>query len=131
MEAALRAQIGLKCSKGSRQARQRQSALQAVLPKAARRSLSRLSHVVARLEKRGWVTRRVCPDDRRATQAVLTRSGLAKVTEAAPKHVRAVRDLVVETITPAQLRLMGSAGASIGQRIEEWTGTRLAGGGRS
>jgi DNA-binding MarR family transcriptional regulator len=89
-------------------------------------SLSRLSHVVSRLEKRGWVTRQICPGDGRAAQAVLTESGLAKVIEAAPGHVRAVRELVVDAITPAQLRQLGSAGAKIGHRIEEWNAGRGA-----
>ncbi|MGH9100432.1 MAG: MarR family winged helix-turn-helix transcriptional regulator [Acidimicrobiales bacterium] len=89
-------------------------------------SLSRLSHVVSRSESRGWVTRQICPNDGRATQAVLTASGLAKVAEAAPSHVRTVRELVVDPITPAQLRQLGSAGVKIGQRIEEWNAARAA-----
>jgi len=96
------------------------------LAAGANSSLSRLSHVVSRLEKRGWVTRQVCPGDGRAAQAVLTGSGLAKIVEAAPDHVRAVRELVVDAITPAQLRQLGSAGAKIGQRIEEWNAARGA-----
>jgi DNA-binding MarR family transcriptional regulator len=41
----------------------------------ANASLSRLSHVVSRLEGRGWVTRRPCPDDAGATLAMLTDDG--------------------------------------------------------
>ncbi len=89
-------------------------------------SLSRLSHVVSRMENRGWITRQVCPTDGRATEAVLTDSGLRKVVEAAPHHVRAVRALVVDPITPAQLRQLGAAAAKIGQRIEEWNAARPA-----
>jgi DNA-binding MarR family transcriptional regulator len=87
-------------------------------------SLSRLSHVVSRLEKRELVARRACPSDGRVTQAVLTQSGLAKVIDAAPSHVRAVRELVIDTITPAQLRYLGTAAAKIGQRIQAWNATR-------
>jgi len=43
MEQRCVAHIGLKCSKGSRQARQRHRLLQAVVPKADRRSVSPLS----------------------------------------------------------------------------------------
>jgi len=89
-------------------------------------SLSRLSHVVSRLERRGWVTRQACPGDGRATQAVLTEYGLAKVAGAAPDHVRAVRELVVDAITPAQLRQLGAAAAKVVQRIEERNTTRAA-----
>src|SRR5215472_7171464 len=42
-------------------------------------SLSRLSHVVSRLEKRGWVRREPCPGDGRYVNAVLTDEGMAKV----------------------------------------------------
>jgi DNA-binding MarR family transcriptional regulator len=89
-------------------------------------SLSRLSHVVSRLEGRGWVVRQVCPNDGRATEAVLTDPGLSKVVEAAPHHVRAVRELVVDALTPAQLRQLGTAAAKVGQRIEEWNTARAA-----
>jgi DNA-binding MarR family transcriptional regulator len=87
-------------------------------------SLSRLSHVVSRLEKRGWITREVSPDDGRATQAVLTKSGLAKVVEIAPNHVRVVRELVVDPLTQTQLRHLGATGVKIGQRIDSWNAER-------
>lgn len=90
-------------------------------------SLSRLSHVVTRLEDRGWVTRQVCANDGRATQAVLTKSGLAKVVEAAPSHVRIVRQLVIDAISPTQLRQLGIASAKVGQRVDEWNAARVGG----
>lgn len=86
-------------------------------------SLSRLSHVVTRLEKRSWITRQVCPNDGRATQAVLTRTGAEVVVRAAPKHVRAVRELVLDALTSAQLRQLGIAGVKIGQRIDAMRST--------
>jgi DNA-binding MarR family transcriptional regulator len=54
-------------------------------------SRSRLSHAVARLEAAGWVRRRACAEDRRGAFAELTPEGLAKLEEAAPGHVEAVR----------------------------------------
>lgn len=59
-------------------------------------SLSRLSHVVTRLEERGWVTREPCPDDARASNAVLTEAGWEAIVDAAPGHVEAVRSLVFD-----------------------------------
>ena len=38
-------------------------------------SLSRLSHVVSKLEKRGWVSRAPSPDSRRVTLVSLTADG--------------------------------------------------------
>jgi DNA-binding MarR family transcriptional regulator len=58
-------------------------------------TLPRLSHVVNRLEQRGYVTRSPCPEDGRATNAKLTDDGWAKVVAAAPGHARAVLDDVM------------------------------------
>jgi DNA-binding MarR family transcriptional regulator len=71
---------------------------------AARASgtLPRLSRVVSGLERAGLVTRVPCPTDRRATNLVLTEAGWAKVVQAAPGHVAAVRELVIDALTPTQ-----------------------------
>lgn len=61
-------------------------------------SLSRLSHVVTRLEKQGWVRRETCATDRRATLAVLTDAGFAHLAEHAPAHVEEVRRLVFDRL---------------------------------
>jgi DNA-binding MarR family transcriptional regulator len=45
----------------------------------ANSSLSRLSHLISRLEKRGWVTKRPCDNDRRASTVVLTPVGEEKI----------------------------------------------------
>jgi len=71
-------------------------------------SLSRLSHVVSRLEARGWVRREACPGDGRFINAVLTGEGWAKVVATAPGHVAAVRALLVDVLTPEQLRELGA-----------------------
>lgn len=57
---------------------------------------SRLSHVVTRLQKRGWVTKEPCPDDKRASNAVLTDEGWEKVVATAPGHVEQVRAVVFD-----------------------------------
>ncbi len=66
-------------------------------------SLSRLSHVVARLEKLGWITRSACATDGRATNAELTAEGFAKIEQAAPGHVESVRRIVFDALTEAQV----------------------------
>ena len=71
-------------------------------------SLSRLSHVVSRLESRGWVRREACPGDGRFINAVLTDEGWAKVVATAPGHVAAVRKLLVDVLSPEDLRTLGS-----------------------
>lgn len=83
----------------------------------AKGSLSRLSHVVSRLEQRGYVTRRPSPDDGRITIAALTDEGMAKLKEAAPGHVARVRDLVVDALTKEQYEALGDACRVILERI--------------
>ena len=75
-------------------------------------TLPRLSHVVRRLEDRGLLERFPCPEDGRATNARLTATGWDVVVAAAPGHVDAVRRLVLDPLTPAQvaqLRRIGDA----------------------
>jgi DNA-binding MarR family transcriptional regulator len=74
------------------------------LAAASRASLSRLSHLVARLEERGWVRREASADDARATVAVLTDAGYDKVVATAPGHVDTVRALVFDALTDGQVR---------------------------
>jgi DNA-binding MarR family transcriptional regulator len=81
-------------------------------------SLPRLSQVVARLEQRGWVRRTPDPADGRYTLATLTDPGQAKVTQAAPGHVREVRRLVFDPLTKTQSRQLGEIGRRIIRAID-------------
>ncbi|MCT9080302.1 MarR family winged helix-turn-helix transcriptional regulator [Streptomyces fulvoviolaceus] len=80
-------------------------------------SLSRLSHVVKRLERRGWVYRTPDPDDGRYTRAFLTDDGWQKVVEAAPGHVAEVRRLVFDPLTKAQQKQLRDIGRRITNAI--------------
>jgi DNA-binding MarR family transcriptional regulator len=81
-------------------------------------SLSRLSHVVKRLEARGWVERTTCPQDGRYTMAVLTDAGRQKVVESAPAHVEAVRTLILDALSPGELQQLGAMARRILGRLE-------------
>jgi DNA-binding MarR family transcriptional regulator len=85
---------------------------------AAEGSLSRLSQVVSRLEKRGWVRRTPDPTDGRYTLAVLTPDGWDKVVETAPGHVAAVRALVFDPLTKVQHRHVRDIGRRIMRAID-------------
>jgi DNA-binding MarR family transcriptional regulator len=66
-------------------------------------SLSRLSHVISRLEGRGWVRRRSGTRGR-ATHAELTDAGYKKLMATGPIHLREVRRLVFDVLTPDEVK---------------------------
>lgn len=81
-------------------------------------SLSRMSHVVNRLEKRGWVHRTPDPADGRYTLATLTDDGWEKVVATAPGHVEAVRSLVFDPLTRTQTRQLRDIGHRVLRAID-------------
>jgi len=81
-------------------------------------SLSRLSHLVTRLEGRGFVRREPDAADGRFTVAILTGKGFQALAEAAPGHVAHVRSLVIDVLSPEQLRRLGLAADRIVSRID-------------
>jgi DNA-binding MarR family transcriptional regulator len=81
-------------------------------------TLARLSHVVQRLEGRGFLERFPCPQDRRATNARLTEAGWQKVRESAPGHVAAVRENVIDALSPAQITQLREIGDAILHRLD-------------
>lgn len=83
------------------------------LAATASSSLSRLSHVVSRLEAKGWVRREPCPGDGRFVNAVLTEEGWHKVEATAPGHVAAVRELLVSTLTSEEFAQLGALSEKI------------------
>lgn len=84
----------------------------------ANASLSRISHVAARLEQRGWITRRRSPHDARATLAALTDTGWKHVVAAAPGHVEAVRHFVFDALTPDDVQHVARICDAILERID-------------
>lgn len=81
-------------------------------------TLARLSHVVQRLEGRGLLERFPCPQDRRATNARLTEAGWRKLRESAPGHLTAVRDNVIDALTPDQITQLGEITDAILHRLD-------------
>lgn len=64
---------------------------------------SRLSHHITRMTKRGLVTREGCPDDARGAFVVLTDAGRRAIEQAAPGHVRTVREVFFDHLTDEQV----------------------------
>ena len=76
-------------------------------------TLSRLSHVVRRLEDRGLMERLPCPEDARATNARLTDDGWSVVESASHGHVDTVRRYVFDPLTPEQVDQLARIGDAL------------------
>ena len=80
-------------------------------------SLSRLSHVVGRLEKRGLLARSRIPGAGRRTNTTLTEAGYDVVVAAAPGHVAAVREYLIDSLEPRDLVALQRIGAAVDAAI--------------
>lgn len=81
-------------------------------------SLSRLSHVISKLERRGWVSRCPSPASRRVTMVRLTDDGWEVLVKAAPGHVETVRDLVFDGLSRDDVAALERIAGHIVDRIE-------------
>jgi DNA-binding MarR family transcriptional regulator len=89
-------------------------------------SLSRMSHLIKRLEGQDWIRREPDPENGRYTNAILTDAGYAKVVETAPDQLELVRRLVVDALTPAQLRQLGEISARLLARLNPGGGCQAS-----
>ncbi len=82
---------------------------------ATNTSQSRLSRIVARLERDDLVVRTGDEKDKRVVLAEITDRGMAKVEQVAPGHVAHVRRTVIDRLTPVQVQQL----ALIGRLVED------------
>ena len=82
-------------------------------------SLSRLSHVVTKLQNRGWVERRQHPGDARVTRAHLTDTGMSTIEQLAPGHVEAVRSLFLDALSEDDIADLARIGEKIVARLDD------------
>ncbi|TVT15771.1 MarR family transcriptional regulator [Amycolatopsis acidiphila] len=80
---------------------------------------SRLSHHLARMQKRGLVAREECPSDARGAFIVLTAEGRAAIEDAAPRHVETVRRLVFDVLTPEQVETLREISEQVLAKLAE------------
>jgi len=80
--------------------------------------LSRLSHLIGRLEQRGLVRRMIDCTDGRYTKAVLTDAGYAHLAEAAPAHVAEVKEFVFDVLSDADVEALRRCAEKINQRFD-------------
>ncbi|MDL5205885.1 MarR family winged helix-turn-helix transcriptional regulator [Streptomyces sp. ALI-76-A] len=80
---------------------------------------SRMSHHIARMVKRGLVERDECAEDGRGAFVVITEAGRTAIEAAAPLHVRAVRTLFLDHVTPAELRTLAQISERVVSKLDE------------
>jgi DNA-binding MarR family transcriptional regulator len=65
------------------------------------------------------VVREECPEDGRGAFVVITDAGREAIEAAAPRHVEAVRDLFLDHVTPAELRVLTEISERVIRRMDE------------
>ncbi len=81
-------------------------------------TLPRLSHVIRRLEERGFVGRFPCPEDARATNVRLRPEGWKTVQSAAPGHVENVREQVIDALSAEQVDQLHEIAEAVLHRLD-------------
>jgi DNA-binding MarR family transcriptional regulator len=74
---------------------------------------SRLSHHLARMQRRGHVRREECTMDGRGAFIALTDAGRAAIEAAAPGHVEAVRHLFLDRLTRQQMAALNRISSQV------------------
>ncbi|ULR55535.1 MarR family winged helix-turn-helix transcriptional regulator [Streptomyces deccanensis] len=80
---------------------------------------SRMSHHIARMAGRGMVVREECAEDGRGAYVVITDVGRTAIEAAAPRHVQAVRELFIDHVTPAELRVLAEISERVIGKLDE------------
>jgi DNA-binding MarR family transcriptional regulator len=97
--------------------RPQRSMRMAQLADALAHSRSRVTHTVARMEKARLVDRATSPEDGRGILCTLTDRGYDLLVEAAPVHVRGVRDCLVDVASRDDFAALGRVMNAVADRL--------------
>src|SRR5699024_3307251 len=89
-------------------------------------SRSRLTHSVARMEKRGLLERSAIAEDGRGVNCVMTEAGWQLLRTVAPDHVAGVRDPLLPPLQPQQTPTPARTSARPPDHLRELRGSRRA-----
>src|SRR3954453_5536842 len=89
---------------------------------------SRLSHHVARMQRRGLVAREECTTDKRGAFVVLTDAGRDAIEKAAPPHVDTARRLVFDGLSGEQIAMLEAFVGRVLSRLAAAEGRGRVGG---
>lgn len=81
-------------------------------------SKSGLTYQIGTLEKRGLVRRRACATDIRGVFAVITDSGRDVLSRAAPGHVAAVRQALIDVLDEEELDVLARGLTRVGRQLQ-------------
>lgn len=87
---------------------------------------SRLSHQLRRMEARGLVERRACPEDGRGVNISITPTGRLAIDGAAPLHVAEVRRVFLDHLDEEHLDALADAAERIRTAASTGTATTTA-----
>ena len=87
---------------------------------------SRLSHHLARMQRRDLVVRDDCVGDRRGAYIVLTEAGRRAIEAAAPRHVETVRELMFDGLTAGEVAALRTVADRILSRLDAEQEERVA-----
>jgi len=80
---------------------------------------SRLSHQIARMIRRGVVTREECAEDGRRAFVVVTPVGRGAIEAAAPHHVAMIRRLVIDPLSEDDIATLARISNGILERVDQ------------
>jgi len=80
---------------------------------------SRLSHHLGRMEKRGLIGRDPCATDGRGAEVVLAAHGSDCFRRATIPHLRAVRELFIDALTPEQLAAADDIASTLRHHLDQ------------
>ncbi|WFE49377.1 MarR family transcriptional regulator [Micromonospora sp. WMMD1155] len=79
---------------------------------------SRLSHHLGRMERRGLIRRQECATVPRGAEVLLTKAGAEAFGGATFPHLRAIRELFVDALTPEQIVAAGDIAAALKRNLD-------------
>ncbi|MCG5472704.1 MarR family transcriptional regulator [Micromonospora sp. LAH09] len=79
---------------------------------------SRLSHHLGRMERRGLIRRQECATVPRGAEVLLTKVGADAFAGATVPHLRAIRELFVDALTPDQIVAAGEIATALRARLD-------------
>ncbi len=91
----------------------------ALLADSLSHSRSRVTHTIARMERDGLVRRQAAAADGRGVEAVMTEAGYRRLVDAAPSHVRGVRQHLVDLASREDFAALGRIFDEVSDRLLE------------